>query len=57
MGKIKIGDIVQSSKNKMMVHSMVIHSIENDEITCDWFDDKNKFHRESFSKNTLTIVN
>ena len=57
MEKIKIGDIVQSSKNKIVVNSMVVHSIENDKITYDWFDDKNKFHRELFSKNTLSIIN
>lgn len=56
MQKIKVGDVVQSSKNKM-----VVHSIENDKITCDWFEQKGnrytgKLFREPFNKDELVVI-
>jgi len=52
--KFKTGDVVTSTPNgtKMCVRG---YNKEN-QVTCDWFDGQNQFHREPFDEDQLHLV-
>jgi uncharacterized protein YodC (DUF2158 family) len=54
MKTIKVGSVVSLLKDGT---KMTVRSIKGNNVTCDWFDRKNRPHRKTFKSKELSLDN